>query len=121
MIEIHYGPKRLTPSGIIESAWCEVEGVRYEADSAHGSILALCRVLRDAGIPDQPWQVVGRLNGDSVHYTAQWTISRDGRLTEFAPFPVRGDPKSGGSGQSGAQSGPQQPQAPEGGMMVEFW
>lgn len=110
MIEIHYGPNRLTAKGIIETAWCDVDGQRYEAESAFGSIHALCRVLREAGVPDQPWRVVGRLKGGSIHRAADWTVSREGRMCrarEFGPAPVQVNGKSGGSEAESAERSPE--------------
>ena len=95
MLVIQFAPTRYTSAGAIEAAWCEVDGKRFEAESGTGAVHALCRALRDAGIPDQEWHVPGRLYGLSIHGMADWSVSREGRLTKFRPFPVSGEGKSG--------------------------
>lgn len=112
MIVIHYEPTRYTPTGAIEAAWCEVDGARYAADSATGAIHALCRVLRDAGIPDQNWTVPGRMFGPSTHKMADWSVDREGRIQKFRPMPVFGEGKSGGYGQPGDAPGAEQTMPP---------
>lgn len=59
----------------LERASCEVDGVPFSADSRNGSIHALCRKLLEADVPDQPWEVPGRIKGTSIAWMADHSIS----------------------------------------------
>jgi hypothetical protein len=73
MITITYGP----PQGRNETAWTVIDGQRYDATSDGCALHALCRVLRAAGIPDQPWEVPNRINGGSIHWMADHYVNDD--------------------------------------------
>lgn len=86
-------------------ASCFVDGARYEAVSRSGAEHALCRILRNAGIPDQPWLANGgSMSGPSIYSMADLTIRDDDRgcrVVEFRPFPVNGGAKKGGADENG--------------------
>jgi hypothetical protein len=76
-----------------------VDGRRYEMRSKHGSLLALCRQLAAAGVPDQPWQSVNTaapgtvsLRGPSIHAAARQTVAQpDSGAPRFVAWNARDD------------------------------
>jgi hypothetical protein len=98
VITIAYGP----PRGRSETAWTVIDGQRHEAAAGGCAIHALCRVLRDAGIPDQPWEVPGRLKGTSIHWMADHYVREDDtgiRIVRWKAPPLPpGKAQKGGSG-----------------------
>lgn len=69
--------------------------------------VARARGLIAAGIPDQPWEVPGRIGGPSIAWMADRAIDPDGGYRKFRPFLGLGNPKSGGSREGGATLPPE--------------
>jgi len=51
--------------------------------------MALARVLVEAGAPDQPWRVPGRLHGPSLHRLARLTVTETGGGVRFGLYDGR--------------------------------
>ena len=66
-----------TDSRGTDRAQCFVDSRFFAAQSRHGAIHAICRVLRAAGIPDQPWEVPGRISGSSIYWMADRYVAED--------------------------------------------
>jgi len=102
MITITYGTARGTSKRQVEMAWAVVDGRRYEAESTTGAVHALCRLLVADGVPDQPWEVPGRMSGGSIAWMAKRMVREDDagiRIVRWtAGYFARRKGKSGGSG-----------------------
>lgn len=82
-------PDTYTPKGGINiRAFCTVKGAEYEAFSRSCPVQALCRVLVDAGIRDQPAEVVSSalpgfvsVRHASIHSEANWTYGESSQMS----------------------------------------
>jgi len=96
MIEATWKVSGRGPEHTVDETSCEWNGKTYSAKSFAGSGHALCRVLKEAGCPDQP-MVVRDQNGkalysfESIHSSAEWTYHKQGHLVRFKA-------RSGGDG-----------------------
>lgn len=94
MIEITLTPQPKTRTAERDCFWTAsaiVDCQQHEAHSRSGAVFALCRVLRDASLPDCAITVTQKgLSGKRVypsfHEQAKWTMS-DGRTR--GPIKVR--------------------------------
>ena len=70
----------------LEIASCKIGESVAIVSSRHGAVHKLCRELREAGVPDQPWEVLGRIRGGSIYWMADRTISERTGHAQTAPF-----------------------------------
>src|SRR5262245_58847347 len=86
MISIFVVASRRAPDGgpLPDLAECTVDGRRFVAEAASGSICELCRQLLDAGIADQPFEAVNTaapttvaLRGPSIYAMARLRVRED--------------------------------------------
>jgi hypothetical protein len=66
------------------TATATVDGTAYVAQSRSSAVCKLCRVLRDAGVPDRPWMAVtdtgtAIMRGRSIYGMAERSISEGDR------------------------------------------
>ena len=86
-----------TPQAEVWRITCEVEGEIFKTMSSHGASNALCRVLVNAGVADQPLEVRacdGALcfTVSSIHEWARWTWLENAgetpRMVRWRPRPA---------------------------------
>jgi hypothetical protein len=89
-----------TPNSTVEQVACYFNNRPYSARSTSGAAHALCRVLVEAGCPDQSLEVrhvTSRktlFTFESIHGAAKVTYSKDA-LVPWKPFPVASVARSG--------------------------
>jgi hypothetical protein len=67
-----------------DTASATVDGHAYSAQSRSSAVCKLCRLLRDAGVPDQPWMALTQngtpsMRGRSIYAMAGRSISEGDR------------------------------------------
>lgn len=84
-------------TGPMDTASTEIEGAVLATRSRSSAVCELCRLLRDRGVPDQPWEAVtptgkASLRGPSIYAMADRTIEerdRGGlRWKKYQPHPM---------------------------------
>jgi hypothetical protein len=92
MIAIQLGtiPGRGT-SAPWDTASAKVDGIDYAARSRSSAVCKLCRLLRDGGVPEQPWMALtltGKpsMRGRSIYAMADRSISEGDRGMQWTKY-----------------------------------